>query len=144
MHCIKTIALAALVAVRISAFPLGSRELATADDLVKRNYALDVTDDKRYYGRKILSSRDADATKFSPNPFHVSSSAGKYVKRVAQGDNDGWNIDINGLYLPFRQSGALEIGVLGEEDTESEGDEGNESGGDEDTESGRDEDTETS
>lgn len=107
MRYIKIVALAALVAVRVSALPLGSRELASADDLVKRIFALDVTDDKRYYGRQILSFRDAADTSYSPHSLHVSSSpVSKSVKRVVQDDvNDDPIIEISDLDLDNMQPG---------------------------------------
>lgn len=114
MYYMKSLALAALAAVGVSAMPLGSRGLITADSLsrpvngfIKRNSALDVTDDKKYFGRQILSSRDPEAAGLSSNPLHVSSPVGKNFKRVADDDDDGglW-ADIADLFLPETQTGA--------------------------------------
>lgn len=52
----KTVALVALAAIGISALPLGIQKQVVANDLAKRNHALDVTDGKKYYSRHIPSS----------------------------------------------------------------------------------------
>ena len=95
MHYRWAVTVAALVATSVSAFPLGNRGLVTsdvitspADDLVKRDYALDVADDKKHYVRQSLLSRDAKAGD-PPSHLHVPSPASKYVKRVAN-DDDQW------------------------------------------------------
>lgn len=90
MHYSWTVAVVALVATSVSAFPLGRRGLVTADvisipadDLVKRNYALDTADDKKHDVRRSLFSRFAEAS--SPFSYlHVPISTSKYVKRVAE------------------------------------------------------------
>lgn len=116
MHYIKTAALSAFAAVSVSAFPLGSRTADIiphpADDLLKRNSALDVTNDKRYYGRQILSSRDAEAN-LSPNSLHVPSpDTSKYIKRIL-GDDDPW-IDLDDLFVT-----SIQIGAAGDGNEES-------------------------
>ena len=77
MHYIKTVALASLAAVSVSAMPLGNRGLLT---------------------------RLAEAT--SLTPLHVSSPVGKNVKRVADDDDGGLWADIADLFLPEMQTGA--------------------------------------
>lgn len=111
MHYIKPVALVALAAIGVSALPLGSRGLVTADtiprsvnDLVNRNYALDVPNDKKYHGRQILSSRAADASSLSPTSLRVSSPVSKNGKRAHHDDDPV--IDIGNLGLPHVQAGA--------------------------------------
>ena len=114
MHYIKTVALAALAAVGVSSLPLSSRGLLTANiiprpinDLIERNSALDVTDDKKYFGRQILSSRDAEASSLSPKSSHLSSPVSEKVKRVADDDDGGFWADLGDLFLGETQNGAI-------------------------------------
>lgn len=82
MHCITTLALATLAAIGVSALPLGGRGLVTAD--------------------VILSSRAAEGS-VVPDSVHVSSPAGKYVKRVAQ-ESDAI-VDPSAVALPLEAGG---------------------------------------
>lgn len=89
MHYTKTLAIAVLAATAVSAFPSGTRALATsdviaspADDLVQRDLLLDVTDDKKQYARQSLFSEIAESNVISRD-LHVPSLISKYIKRTA-------------------------------------------------------------
>lgn len=91
MHYIKTVTLAALAAISVSALPLGGRGLIIAgsvsrpvEDFIKRNL------------------------------LPISSPAGNKVKRTAGDDDDGgfW-ADISSIFIPDIQIGAA--GDLGHE-----------------------------
>lgn len=89
MHYSWTVVVVALVAQSISAFPLGRRGFivhdvigSPADDLVKRNYALDTPDGKKRDFRQSLFSRSAEA-RIPSSYLHVPVPNSIYVKRDA-------------------------------------------------------------
>lgn len=82
-------ACAALATIGISTLPLGSRKFVTANDLIKRNSALDDINHQRSYGRQIVSPRSAETASFSPRSLPLPSQDGKYVRKVPRDDDDG-------------------------------------------------------
>ena len=100
MHFIRIVAVTALAATGVFAFPLDSRRLVTADaitspadNLVKGDLAFDGIDDKKYYVRPGLFPPDAEAID-PPRFVHVPRPISKDVKRAPNYDDDFVNLKV--------------------------------------------------